>query len=59
MLILMVGKASMLRLVLILKLLLVLMLRLMLVLGDLVAHMLGLCIFFYFIGRYHVITCQL
>ncbi len=46
MLILMVGKASMLRLVLILMLLLVLMLMLMLVLSDLIAHMHGLCTFY-------------
>jgi hypothetical protein len=38
-----------------LMLLLVLMLMLMLVLRDLIAHMHGLCIF-YFIGRYHVST---
>ncbi len=55
MLILMVGKASMLRLVLILMLLLVLMLMLMLVVGDFIAHMHGLCTF-YFIIRYHVST---
>jgi hypothetical protein len=53
MLILMLGKPNMLMLVLILMLLLVLMLMLMLVVGDLIAHMLGLCTF-YFIGRYHV-----
>ncbi len=47
----------MLMLVIILMLLLVLMLRLMLVLGDLIAHMHGLCTF-YFIGRYHVSTVK-
>jgi hypothetical protein len=57
MLLLIEVKASMLRLVLILMLLLVLMLMLMLVVGDLIAHMLGLCTF-YFIGRYHVSTVK-